>query len=382
MRASIRASLLIALVSVSVVAVPLEVSALSSHDARASTSFVPHRAVASVEPPSEPLPGHPLTPRREHDVRADPRRHRKVDVNVSRRRSVLELDDFVVRPATDVNASFQLDLTFYKKFVDVRGIPVLSSAKVSDRAVQLAAVRVSAMTSDLSEELMYAMTSRKTRVAVMAGFDAFRRYQEITTDVPEHAHLDPSGFDKYRGLGAIPGAPVTTVGEENLICDPRDPYLGEDILTHEFAHAIEAYSYFVTGSTLQARIQASYNAAIAAGRWANTYAGSNWMEYWAEGSQTFLNSNFAIRKDCCAYGAMSNCNDGVNNCVQGREDLRQYDRTLHDIAAEIYNEDVVGFGCPGSPPVLNATTMSGAGGGSSLVFAGLAAAATFSLNWK
>jgi len=106
------------------------------------------------------------------------------------------------------------------------------------------------------------------------------------------------------------------------------------------------------------------------------------MEYWAEGSQTFLNSNFAIRKDCCAYGAMSNCNDGVNNCVQGREDLRQYDRTLHDIAAEIYNEDVVGFGCPGSPPVLNATTMSGAGGGSSLVFAGLAAAATFSLNWK
>jgi len=49
------------------------------------------------------------------------------------------LQQYHVKSASDVPSHFSLDLGFYKKYVNVMGIPVLSSDKVCDCVLQKAA---------------------------------------------------------------------------------------------------------------------------------------------------------------------------------------------------------------------------------------------------
>src|SRR5262245_22692494 len=97
-----------------------------------------------------------------------------------------------IKPPPD---SLKLD-PFYKKYVCVEGLPVVSSAKVPDQALQVAADIVNHMLRkrpDIRIELIKA----NIRVVVMAK-------TELTTDVPEHSDLKPKRtWDKRaRGLGA------------------------------------------------------------------------------------------------------------------------------------------------------------------------------------
>ena len=70
-----------------------------------------------------------------------------------------------------------------------------------------------------------------------------------------------------------------------------DRYLGEDILVHEFAHGVDIMGLRFTDATWLTRLTAAYNAARAAGKYANSYAGSTVDEYWAEGVQDWFNCN-------------------------------------------------------------------------------------------
>jgi len=79
------------------------------------------------------------------------------------------------------------------------------------------------------------MINRGAYVGIMAR-------TEVTTDIPEHAHLandpDTDWNQRARSLGGTPNNPITTAGEENLLCLTEDRYRGENILVHEFAHGI------------------------------------------------------------------------------------------------------------------------------------------------
>ena len=112
-------------------------------------------------------------------------------------------------------------------------------------------------------------------------------------DIPEHSDLKPSQYWDYRarGLGATFARPAVTCGEENLLGIKGDPYAKENILIHEFAHALHQMALIQLNPNFQKRIEACYKNAITEKIWEGTYASTNENEYWAEGVQSWFNTN-------------------------------------------------------------------------------------------
>src|SRR5262249_25475748 len=133
--------------------------------------------------------------------------------------------------------------------------------------------------------ILQAMASNNVRLAVMA-------YNEFTTDIPEHARLQSKVFwdRRARGLGATPDAPAVSCAEENLLCFPNDPYSTENILIHEFAHAIHEMGMNTLDPTFDRRLRTAYHDATNHGLWESTYAGSVYSEYWAEIVQSWFDN--------------------------------------------------------------------------------------------
>lgn len=138
---------------------------------------------------------------------------------------------------------------------------------------------------------------------------------EGTTDIPEHAHLANDkrlNWDvRARGLGGTLRSPLTTCAEENILCYQIDKYHAEDILVHEFAHSIHLIGIISIDPGFNDRLQQALDAAIAEGKWNNTYAQTNISEYWAEGVQSWFNVNAEVEYP-----------DGKHNHVNTRSDLK------------------------------------------------------------
>ncbi len=217
-----------------------------------------------------------------------------------------------------VRTSWQLD-DFYQKHVDVGGFPVISSAEVSDYALREAAYLIEKMLRG-REDIRQALIRSRTRFVVMG-------HKELTTQVPEHSDLTPSRFwdRRARGLGATPERPAVSCGEENLIKLPGDPYDTENILIHEFAHAMHHMGLDRVDTTFDSRLEAIYEMAMKEGLWKDKYASTNHAEYWAEGVQSWFNTNRAPDHD--------------HNHVDTRRELKQYDPRLAGLVAEIFPDD-------------------------------------------
>lgn len=211
---------------------------------------------------------------------------------------------------------------FYAKYLDVKGIHLISSPVCSDEAMYAAYKTLTAMTDLLPVEVVKSMADNGAKVVVMAK-------TEVTTDVPEHAFLknDPETDwnQRARGLGGDLEEPTTSCAEENVLCLEGDRYWEEDILVHEFAHAIHSLGISPVYPELNAELQTALDAALAAGKWVDTYAGSNIYEYWAEGVQSWFNVN--KERDPI---------DGVHNAVNTREELKTYDPVLYEIIARYF----------------------------------------------
>jgi hypothetical protein len=223
---------------------------------------------------------------------------------------------------------------YYQKYADAGGIAVVSSPKPPDAALAVAVKIVLRMLSkrpDLREELV----RKKWRIGVMAQ-------SEQTTDIPEHRNLRKPPSDRLtpveqanyerirrltdkeywdrraRGLGGNP----TTCAEENLLGYPGTRYYGENILVHEFAHAIREGAIRAVDPELYAETERAYRSAIERGLWKGHYAATNSREYWAEGAQTWFWSNYEYR-------------DGERR-VQSPDDLRAYDPALFELLGRVY----------------------------------------------
>ncbi|MDD2245379.1 MAG: hypothetical protein PHR13_12325 [Dysgonamonadaceae bacterium] len=222
-------------------------------------------------------------------------------------------------------AHLELD-PFYKKYMNVNGIHVVSSWRVPDSCFYAAYITVKALTDMLPADVMESMTSRNTRIGIMARYEG-------TTDIPEHAHLvndTTLNWDvRARGLGGTVNRPLTTCAEENILAYQIDKYHAEDILIHEFAHTIHYVGIAPIDDNFNNRLQVSLDEAIANGRWINTYAATNIAEYWAEGVQNWFDVNAEVDNDS---------GDGKHNKVNTREELRLYDPGLFKIISEYFPE--------------------------------------------
>jgi len=222
---------------------------------------------------------------------------------------------------TSPPAGLKLD-PFYKKYVNVNGIHIMSSYRVPDSAFYVACNTVDFMTKNLPGKVLKQMVKMNARLGIMARYEG-------TTDIPEHAHLANDttlNWDlRARGLGGDMDLPLTTCAEENLLCYQIDKYHAEDILIHEFAHAIHLIGIAPIDSTFNDLLQEKLDQAIADGKYHNTYAATDIYEYWAEGIQNWFNVNAEVADP-----------DGKHNWVNTREDMKKYDPDLYEIISRYF----------------------------------------------
>lgn len=212
----------------------------------------------------------------------------------------------------EVRKKFGLDAAFYKKHVDLRGFSILGSAKVSDEALLEARYLIDKLLGN-REDILKAMIKRGCRFMVMAP-------SEMTTDVPEQRHMKndkKTNWDtRARGLGGK----LSSCGEENLLNLKDDRYRQENILIHEFNHAVHNYGLREMDPTFDGRLRKTYAKAMEKGLWKGTYVAENPGEYWAEGAQAYF--------DCMRpqFGANT------------REKLKDYDPELFSLVDEVYKQ--------------------------------------------
>jgi hypothetical protein len=200
--------------------------------------------------------------------------------------------------------------SFYAKYADAGGIAVIGSSRVPDAAILRAAEIVRAMLAH-RPDLREAMVGQGVRVGVIGESEAI-------TDLPEHRHWkkprrdDPrltqcelkyferieaqTDRDYWNARSRGTGGRFTTVGAENLLAVPGSRYFGENILVHEFAHAV-LDAIRSADPALHAEVEVAYRAALAQGRWKGDYAAVTLTEYWAEGTQYWFNTNMLARLD-------------------------------------------------------------------------------------
>jgi len=222
--------------------------------------------------------------------------------------------------------------SFYAKRVRVHGFPIVGSERVSDAALLEAAWILERVTAH-RREMLGVMATNKVKLAVMA-------WNEFTTDVPEHAHLKPRVYwnRRARGLGATPAVPTVSCAEENLLAFPGDPYSTENILIHEFAHALHETAMNVLDPTFDTRLKAAYEEARQRGLWKGTYADSNRNEYWAEGVQSWFDDNRE--------------NDALHHHVNTRVELKAHDPALAALCAEVLGDRDWRYVRPARRPAL------------------------------
>lgn len=203
---------------------------------------------------------------------------------------------------------------WYSQQCEVFGIAVVGSSRVDGQALRNAADVVEGMLGERPE--IHADLARNGFYLILLG------EEEKQTDPPEYRNLNRDfpgkDWDQDRGIAS---SGYASAGEENVLCRPSDPYSGESILVHEFAHSIlDAVERIRPG--FAADVERAYAQSMAAGRWSNTYAATNHHELWAEGVQSFFDANLQADPP-----------DGIHNHVDTREELQRYDGELHRLAA-------------------------------------------------
>src|SRR5439155_9609730 len=248
------------------------------------------------------------------------------------------VDDYlkyvVTAPPPEIVQRFKLDTTFYKKYADANGYPILASGKVPDAAVAIVRDQVNYMLGN-RPDVRDTMIAHGGRVVVMAE-------TEYTVDIPEQRrwvvpkYLDPrltlqerARYYEPGGLGSMTaagywnprargmGGTLTTCTEENVLGYYRTRYWGTNICVHEFSHAIMGAGIGNADAKWFQDIVNSYKHAKAAClRTANGYAGNTFNEYWAGGVEWY-----------------------VGNGGRERAGLKTADSTLYDVVSRLIPEN-------------------------------------------
>lgn len=257
------------------------------------------------------------------------------------RATVPLVEDYVTAAVAQPPDSLGLD-PFYAKYVDAHGIPIVTSERVPDAALLLARDIVVFMLAD-RPDLRREMIRKGRRVGIMAE-------NEVTMDIPEYRdrrkpapddrRLTPRERERYNepgGIGSMTAAEywnrrgrgyggndterITTGAEENVLGYAGTRYYGENILVHEFSHAIMGAAIRTADPDLYAQIEAAYREAMAAGKYEGHYASTNANEYWAEGVQWYAWSNYEWY-------------DGETR-LWSPEDLKAYDPRLFELIGRV-----------------------------------------------
>ena len=201
---------------------------------------------------------------------------------------------------------------FYKKYIDVKGMPAVAAGEVADEALQRTYSIVTHLLAG-RPDVIEAMVKNRMYLIII-GKD------QVYTDMPEYRHHPNPAYqnERVRGTGGRP----TSFGEENLLNLPIDRYDDESIGVHEFCHTIDGTLRSID-STWSDRKNAIFRNAVNKGLWKNTYAGSNLSEFWAEICQSYFDCN-----------RVNNWNHGP---IGTREQLKTYDPESYELVRSTFN---------------------------------------------
>jgi alpha-glucosidase len=216
--------------------------------------------------------------------------------------------------------------SFYKKYLDANGLPIVSSANVNDMALVQASEIVTLMLSKRPDIAKY-MVDKGCRVMVIGA-------NEQVCDLPEYYRLcnSPDSIaywnKRARGFGGSPEDDFScSCGEENLLAFAGDRYVGENILVHEFAHIFHMVGAVGVNPNFDNELEALFQSAIQKGLWKNTYAITLKEEYFAEAVQSFF--------DCNRYAEPAN---GVHGNINRRAKLKVYDPEMYQFLLNYFPE--------------------------------------------
>ena len=223
-----------------------------------------------------------------------------------------------VPPPAAVQDFFDLD-PFYQQWINVRGFPVLASAKVSPYAVKEVAWVIYNVTRH-RPDVLQTMAETKVRFSILGQNEKKTDIPVYRRNFPEPHFFHDMGRGGYCSRCLTAGAP-----EETILGDSW-----YSVTIHEFAHAFHEAGLNTTDPTFNDRLRRTYDRAIAQGLWKNTYASTNMSEYWAQGVGTWFNANPDFQS------------------VPTRAAVKNYDPDLASLLAEIFGDGAWQYTLPAS----------------------------------
>jgi len=242
-------------------------------------------------------------------------------------------------------ASLQCD-PFYKKYLNCRGLPILASNRVPDKALLEANYVIRHMFC-YRQDILKAMIDSGMRLAVIGR-------NERTADIPEYRPLPiwvglpkrlKDDLAATRGLEYAADRKIVSIGEENLLALRRDPHAGESVIIERMAHAMyvivgyrpvdpdfgkrEKQQYELRVKRIDKefndKVEPLYANAMRKGLWKDTPAAAHREPYWAEGVKSWFDANGPSLRPA-----------GNAKPVNTREALEAYDPDLARFVAEVF----------------------------------------------
>jgi hypothetical protein len=216
---------------------------------------------------------------------------------------------------------------YYTKFtVCDCGIVIKSSNSVSKEVHEKAKEIIDIMMLKLPQTAKV-MVENHTELAIYGK-------EETAYSIPEHRVGYLVMNRPVEGFGAVIADPVGSISEVNVMRlldgSYQTRYRHELILAHEFSHGIHLIGLeHAKDTNLADRFRSIYEHAKESGKWPNSYAISNYEEYFATLTTIWFN-------------VMEESQDGTWNGVRGpvntREELKEYDPEAYEFFKHIYPE--------------------------------------------
>jgi dienelactone hydrolase len=228
---------------------------------------------------------------------------------------------------------------FYKKYIDVVGMPVVAAEEVADEALQRTYSIVTHMLAGRPDIVREMVDSGMYLIII--GKD------QVYTDMPEIASLqDDKSIDVLaRGLDYRPDTKLLVVNEENVLADPADPNVGCNQVIRVFANALHEVAgrrpvdpnwdnrartvqqYELRVKRLDIRfdqeLKELFARAMTAEKWRGTRAVHDHVAYWTAGVLAYLD---AAGQDAAPKDAA--------HPVNTREAFARYDPELFAVVRE------------------------------------------------
>ena len=223
---------------------------------------------------------------------------------------------------------------FFAKRLDYDGILIKAPTNVVDEALFAARDRLCLMMTNLP--------SVRARLRAAGAELHIIGRDQVTTDLPEWRQDKGKPLAEYHGLTRDQrtrgmGGLMTSCGEENLLRLAKDRYRGRDICVHEFAHNVLGYG---VSRDMRAKVRQQYRRSLDRGLWVDSYAGSNFDEFFAELTMWY----FGTHGDLGMKGAKP---------ANGREGLKAYDPEAYALLDDFYSGRMEPAETPPAPGATN-----------------------------